>query len=78
MPLKEFKREMLDYIPGEGNQAANFLATRARDWMLRPTSKTTVEICRAFDTVRDCYKDDLAEHTYFRLKAQKGPLLHLR
>ncbi|KAL7181730.1 hypothetical protein ACSBR1_040597 [Camellia fascicularis] len=66
LPLKEFKRYMLDYIPRERNQAANFLATRARDWMLRPTSKTTVEICHVFDTVRDCCKDDLAEHTYLR------------
>ena len=63
---------MFDYIRREGNQATNFLATRARDWMLQPTSKTTVEICCAFDTVRDCCKDDLAEQTYFRLKVQKA------
>ncbi|XP_028112662.1 protein MEI2-like 5 [Camellia sinensis] len=43
--------------------------------MLQPTSKTTVEICRAFDTVRDCCKDDLAEQTYFRLKAQKADFI---
>ncbi|KAL7193624.1 hypothetical protein ACSBR2_025268 [Camellia fascicularis] len=71
LPLKEFKSYVFDYIPREGNQAANFLATRARVWMVHPSLKTTIAIRHAFDVVREVYgKKDMAMTTYFRLKEQ--------
>ncbi|KAI8018924.1 hypothetical protein LOK49_LG04G00554 [Camellia lanceoleosa] len=71
LPLKEFKSYVFDYIPREGNQAANFLATRARIWMVHPSLKTTTAIDRVFQIARDVYgKKDMAMTTYFRLKEQ--------